>query len=597
MGEQSFLTELKRRNVIRMAGLYLVGAWLLVQVASTLLPTFGAPGWVLRTLVLLLAFGFLPALVFAWVFELTPEGIRRDAEVPPEKSIGPQTARRMEHLTVAVLLLAVTYFAFDKYVLAPRLDSRPAASAAKPAAASHPHQVPREGNSIAVLPFVDMSQGKDQEYFSDGLSEQLLNELAQIPGLHVAGRTSSFYFKGRNQDLREIGRRLNVATVLEGSVAKSGDTLRVTAQLINAADGYHLWSHTYDRPFKDVFALQDEIAAAVVDALKLKLLPGQAATADKHVDPEAYNQFLLGRTLAREQSFEGWAKAIAAYRKALEIDPDYAAAQASLADMLYEVSYLHDSPAEVIAKQEEAMEMVESAIRLDPGLANAWRIRARIRSEARFDVAGAIADVSHALQLNPNDTDVLAGAARLFSCSRRFDEARKVVDRALALDPLSTGVLLSATELQAAVGDYAGSLAYAQRILEIAPDSNYAISGVVQSYLLQGKPQAALAAIRGPADGARELYSQALVQHSLGNRVAADRALAEFIRKHAAGWAYQVAIVYSWRGETDKAFEWLERAWRQHDGGLLALQTEPMLAPLRKDARYPDLRKKVGFTE
>ena len=324
---------------------------------------------------------------------------------------------------------------------------------------------------------------------------------------------------------------------------------------------------------------------------------GQAATARRNIDPEAYNQFLLGRTLAREQSVQAWAKSEQAYRKALAIDPGYAAAQAALADVLYEVSYFHDSAAEVIAHQEAALEMVEAAIRLDPGLANAWRIRARIRAETHWDVAGAIADIRHALELNPNDSDVLAGAARLFTCSRRFEEARAVVTKAVALDPLSTGVLLSASELQAATGDYAGTGAYARRILAIAPDSNYAITGVVSSELLSGNPQAALAALRGSSDGAREMYLQALVQHSLGNRAAADRALDDFIARHAAGWAYQIGIVYSWRGETDKAFEWLERAWRQHDGGLLSIQTEPMLAPLRKDARFAALRRKVGFTD
>jgi TolB-like protein/Tfp pilus assembly protein PilF len=594
MAATSFFSELKRRNVIRMAGLYLVGAWLIVQVASTLLPAFGAPAGALRATVILLSLGFPAALAFAWVFELTPDGLKRDADVPPEASIAPQTARRMEHLIVVLLLLAVGYFALDKFVLAPKRAQAVAADSRSHSAAPAPRVA---GNSIAVLPFVDMSQGKDQEYFSDGLSEQLLNELAQIPGLHVAGRTSSFYFKGRNEDLRTIGKKLNVATVLEGSVAKSGNTLRVTAQLINADDGYHLWSHTYDREFKDVFALQDEIAAAVVEALKLKLLPGQAASAGRHVDPQAYNQFLIGRKLGREQSIVGWNKAIQAYRKALAIDPDYAAAHASLADLLYEISYFSDDAATVIAKQEAALREAETAVRLDPGLGDAYRVRARIRSETRFDQAGAMTDIRRALQLSPNDSDVLAEAARLFTVSRRFDEAQAVVDKAVELDPLSTDALLSMAELQMARGDWAGARDYFQRILQIAPASNYASSGMVQAWLGDGNPQAALAAIPAGEADARTLYSRALVQHSLGNRQEADRALDEFIARYAAGWAYQIGVVYAWRGEKDKAFEWLERAWLQHDGGLLRIDTEPMLAPLWKDPRYPALRKKVGFTE
>ena len=593
----TFLGELRRRNVIRMAGLYLVGAWLLTQVAGTVLPMFGAPAWLPRSIVIILALGFVPALVFAWVFELTPDGIRRDAEVDPAQSIAPQTARRMDRMIIAVLVLALGYMAIDRFALAPRREAAATAAATAATNAAKPTNAGHGTSSIAVLPFVDMSQGKDQEYFSDGLSEQLLNALAQIPNLHVAGRTSSFYFKGRNEDLRVIGQKLNVATVLEGSVAKSGNTLRVTAQLINTADGYHLWSHTYDREFKDVFAMQDEIATAVVDALKLKLLPGQAAPSSQRVDPAAYDQFLLGRKLGREQSIDGWARAIAAYRKALQIAPDYAAAYALLADLLYETSYFNEAADAVIAKQEAALQVVETAIRLEPGLADAYRVRARLRSESRFDLAGAMADMRHAIELSPNDSDILAQAARLFTVSRRFEEAQAVVDKAIGLDPLSTDALLSKAELQTVRGDWAGARGYFGRILQIAPDSSYAPSGLVQAWLSDGNPQAALAAIRGSPTSARTLYSRALVEHSLGHRKEADRALDELIGKHAAGWAYQVGVVYAWRGDNDKAFEWLERAWAQHDGGLLRIDTEPMLAPLRKDPRYPALRRKVGFPE
>ena len=593
----TLIRELQRRNVIRMAGLYLVGAWLLTQVAGTVLPMFGAPAWLPRSIVIMLALGFVPALVFAWVFELTPDGIRRDAEVDPAQSIAPQTARRMDRMIIAVLVLALGYMAIDRFALAPRREAAATAAATAATNAAKPTNAGHGTSSIAVLPFVDMSQGKDQEYFSDGLSEQLLNALAQIPNLHVAGRTSSFYFKGRNEDLRVIGQKLNVATVLEGSVAKSGNTLRVTAQLINTADGYHLWSHTYDREFKDVFAMQDEIATAVVDALKLKLLPGQAAPSSQRVDPAAYDQFLLGRKLGREQSIDGWARAIAAYRKALQIAPDYAAAHALLADLLYETSYFNEAADAVIAKQEAALQVVETAIRLEPGLADAYRVRARLRSESRFDLAGAMADMRHAIELSPNDSDILAQAARLFTVSRRFEEAQAVVDKAIGLDPLSTDALLSKAELQTVRGDWAGARGYFGRILQIAPDSSYAPSGLVQAWLSDGNPQAALAAIRGSPTSARTLYSRALVEHSLGHRKEADRALDELIGKHAAGWAYQVGVVYAWRGDNDKAFEWLERAWAQHDGGLLRIDTEPMLAPLRKDPRYPALRRKVGFPE
>ena len=259
-----FFTELKRRNVLRFAGLYLVGAWLTVQVASTVLPMFGAPDWLPRTIVILLAIGFLPALILSWIFELTPEGLKRDEDVRPEESIAPQTARRMDRMIIVVLVLALGYFAFDKFVLAPRRGGTPAESSSS-----------TNSKSIAVLPFVNMSSDKEQEYFSDGLSEELLNQLAQIPQLRVIARTSSFSFKGKEVDVSTIAHALNVAHVLEGSVRKSANTLRVTAQLIRTSDSSHLWSQTYDRDRTDIFKVQDEIAADVVAALKVKLLPTQ----------------------------------------------------------------------------------------------------------------------------------------------------------------------------------------------------------------------------------------------------------------------------------------------------------------------------------
>ena len=232
----SLIAELKRRNVIRMAGLYLVGAWLFVQVSGTLLPVFDAPAWVMKTLVGLLAACFIPALIFSWVFELTPEGIKRDATVASAQSIAPQTARRMDRMIIVVLGLALLYFAVDKFVLAPRREQAQGAVAARTTQLRT-----TDDNSIAVLPFLDMSQAKDQEYFSDGLSEELLNQLAQLPQLRVIARTSSFSFKGKEIGVADIARILKVAHVLEGSVRKSGDTLRITAQLIRASDSSHLW--------------------------------------------------------------------------------------------------------------------------------------------------------------------------------------------------------------------------------------------------------------------------------------------------------------------------------------------------------------------
>src|SRR5207248_4065719 len=268
----NFLAELKRRNVVRMAGLYLVGAWLLTQVASTVLPMFGAPDWLPRTIVSLLAIGFIPALIFSWVFELTPQGLKRDEDVRPEESIAPQTGRRMNRMIIAVLVIALGYFVFDKFVLTPRRGAARPAAETKSAA---------NEKSVAVLAFANLSDDKGSEYFSDGISEELLTVLQKIPGLHVAARTSAFSFKGKNATAQEIGEKLGVAHLVEGSVRKAGDVVRIAARLTQANTGEELWSENFTRDLKDVFAVQTELAQTIVAQLRGQLTDGAADPAAK----------------------------------------------------------------------------------------------------------------------------------------------------------------------------------------------------------------------------------------------------------------------------------------------------------------------------
>ena len=266
----NFFTELKRRNVIRAAGLYLVGAWLLTQVASTVLPMFGAPDWLPRSIVILLVIGFVPALIFSWVFELTPQGLKRDEDVPTEQSIGPQTGRRMDRMIIAVLVLALGYFAVDKFVLN---QGREKSAAGVPSSESN---LPPSEKSVAVLAFANLSDDKGSEYFSDGISEELLTVLQKIPGLHVAARTSAFSFKGKNATAQEIGQKLGVAHLVEGSVRKAGDVVRIAARLTQANTGEEQWSENYTRNLKDVFAVQTELAQTIVEQLHGQLT-GSAA--------------------------------------------------------------------------------------------------------------------------------------------------------------------------------------------------------------------------------------------------------------------------------------------------------------------------------
>jgi TolB-like protein/Flp pilus assembly protein TadD len=452
-----FIEELKRRNVIRMAGLYLVGAWLVVQVASTLLPMFAAPAWAPRSIVIALAIGFVPALVFAWVFELTPEGLKRDADVPPEQSIAPQTAERMNRIIVAVLLLALVYFGFDKFVLAPHREAAQV-QAATQQALSVAQAAPAE-KSIAVLPFVDMSQAKDQEYFSDGIAEELLNRLAQVPGLRVAARTSAFRFKGRNLDMADIGRQLKVAHLLEGSVRKEGDRLRITAQLIDGKSGYHLWSQTYERDAADVFQVQDEIAGAIATALEAKLV-GRSTPAPR-VDPEAYDDYLQGRALVAKRVGDNTRLAVEAFDRAIARDPGYSPAHSGRAFALTIGSYWGDwLPREQAFAQANAS--IEEALRLDPGNAEAFMVRGVIEATSLHIAAGK-ADFDRALALAPGNVDVINfyGDFQQFTADLRGSEAMKL--KAIALDPLAFIHPINLGQTMVSQGRLAEALKYTQR--------------------------------------------------------------------------------------------------------------------------------------
>src|SRR5437868_15055317 len=385
----NFFTELKRRNVIRFAGLYLVGAWLLTQVASTILPMFGAPEWLPRSIVMLLAIGFVPALIFSWVFELTPEGLKRDEDVPPEQSIAPQTARRMDRIIIAVLVLALGYFVFDKFVLMPRREAAlvAAPTSAEPKSAAN-------AKSVAVLAFANLSDDKGSEYFSDGISEELLTVLQKIPGLHVAARTSAFSFKGKNATAQEIGQKLGVAHLVEGSVRKAGDMVRIAARLTQANTGEEQWSENYTRNLKDVFAVQTELAQTIVGQLRGQLTGGavdpaaratiqaqvQAAEKGGTKSVEAHESYLQGRFFINRHSEKETGQARAAYQRAVELDPKFALAWAGLAQThVWDCNYATEGGQKGFnAHLAAAREAVEGALALEPDLPEALFARSMI---------------------------------------------------------------------------------------------------------------------------------------------------------------------------------------------------------------------------
>jgi TolB-like protein len=599
----SFFAELRRRNVIRMAGLYLVASWLIVQVAETLLPAFDIPGWALRAIILVLALGFLPALVFAWVFEMTPEGLKRDSGASAAASLAPQTGHRLDRALIVVMALSLGYFAVDKFILTPAAETgsgslSPVASAGPGLGAkgeSEPEPV--SDPSIAVLPFVNMSSDPEQEFFSDGLSEELLNQLAQIPQLRVIARTSSFSFKGKEMDVASIAKVLDVGHILEGSVRKSGDTLRITAQLIRASDSSHLWSKTYDRQLTDVFAIQDEISNEVVSALKLTLLPNQTLPATQRTrSVEAYEHYLRGHAALQRGALRPASQAAADLQRALDIDPNYANAWADLSFAQTSQAELAGSLAERNALLRLSEASADRAIELAPDLDEGYGVRSGYRFYSERDWTGARADFERALELSPNRADWLIAKAYFESMKGRASESIALARKATELDPLSGYAWDNLGQVLFYAGDSEQARKAWQRSLELAPDGNWPHYYMGYTDLQAGELDRARIEFQR-ADGGFPATGVAMIEFSRGNEAASQAALAELKRDYGAGFAYQVAGVYAWRGELDAAFEWLGVALDHRDSGMLRMRVDPTLAPLRADPRFSALAKRMNYPE
>jgi TolB-like protein len=446
--------------------------------------------------------------------------------------------------------------------------------------------------SIAVLPFLDMSEKRDQEYFSDGLTEELLDMLSQVPDLYVPARTSSFYFKGKAEDIPTIAQKLHVAHVLEGSVRKSGTAIRVTAQLIRADNGYHLWSKTYDRDLKDIFKVQDEIATAVVEALKAKLLPTQELT-NRHrtANTEAYTQYLLGNQFRLRDSPVPNQLALAAYKKAIKLDPRYAAAYSGVSDTEWRIA---DQVTGEAAGYERAAAAAAKAIELAPDSPEGYWARGQLRNAYDFDWKGAQADFEKALALDPNYVQASVDEALLLATIGRLQDGVEILRKALALDPMSVLARRRLAWLLMHGGQLAEARDEIRRVLDIDPGGDPLYYGT-QLEILAGRPGAAIAALPG-TNKEGEFIMRALAEYSLGHAAEAQRSLDYLLTHHANVWAYQIAVIYAWRGEKDKAFEWLERSYRQHDGGLTYLTYDRLLTSLRGDPRYRALLQKLKLS-
>ncbi len=448
------------------------------------------------------------------------------------------------------------------------------------------------GPSIAVLPFVDMSEQHDQEYFSDGLSEELIDMLTKVPGLRVPARTSSFYFRDKQTKLSEIAKELKVTHVLEGSVRKAGDKLRITAQLIRADTGYHVWSETYDRTLDDIFKVQDEIASAVVSTLKLKLAAGQTVTAAHGTtNSEAYNAYLQGRHLYSESVESGYQQAIEAYQKAVSLDPRYADAYAELAMAEY---YMGDNSGD-LALEKSAEEAAQHAIDIDPNRAGGYSVRGYLTFNMRYDWVAAEADFERALALDPTDSRAFRRYASMLNQVGRTQEAAALLQKSIEQDPLDAGTWTGLADALAASRNYPAAYEAVHRALTIRPRDSSASFQLGCLRLVGGRGEDALATFQSNSFAIFRDTGVALAEHTLGNAEASQQALDKLIATAAADAAYQIVEVYAWRGDKDKAFEWLERAYRQHDGGLTAIKTDLLLASLRSDPRYVAMLQKLNL--
>jgi len=576
-----FFAELTRRNVYKVAITYAVIAWLLIQVASVLLPTFEAPTWVMKVLVVLLAFGFVLAVFVSWAFEATPEGLKRTENVPPEVAAKLPTwsPRKYATFVISVAIIATALFAFQ-FMRSKKAPSSPASEAT--------------AKSIAVLPLLNESGDPNDEYFSDGLSEELIAALAQIRELKVIGRSSSFRFKDRKEETKTIGEKLGVSTLLEGTVRKQGTKVRIVAELINAADGIELWTRTFDRELKDIFAVQEEIAAAVASSLKVTLLGTEGRTSANPAtqNTEAHNAYLLGHYYFQRRNVEDYRKAVAHFDEATRLDPDYALAYAERSEAW---TLIGDLTGEHKTAWPKAREDAEKAVAVAPDLAETHAALGWVRFFVEWKFAEGLSELRRAQELSPANPTANDLLARVIVYLGKTDEAEKQARHSVELDPLSFGaqnnlarVLLFAGKLDEA--DIVG-----RKCAEIQPTAASSHRFQVLAAVLRGDGATALEEAKLEPDEGYRRFELAVALHTNEDRPAADAALADLIASGRNQLAYQIAEVYAVRGEKDNAFEWLQISYDNHDTGTLGLLVDPLIRDLRLDPRYKTLVAKLGL--
>jgi len=583
----NFFTELKRRNVYKVAVAYIVAGWALSQGIAQVFPVFDVPNWAIRLIVILIIIGFPVALFLAWGFEITPEGIKRteDVDVAQPHSLGGAWI----YIAIAGALLSIGLFFLGRYTAGNGTSPHDASPARTEAA------IATSQKSIAVLPLLNESGDPADEYFSDGLSEELIAALGQIKNLKVIGRSSSFRFKDRKEEPKTIGEKLGVSTLLEGTVRKQGDKVRIVAELIKAADGTELWSRIFDRELKDIFAVQTEIAQAVAASLELTLLGNKDTTAASASmqNAEAHNAYLQGHFYFARRNVEDYRKAISFFDEAIRLDPNYALAYAERAEawtFIGDLNPEHKKDAWAAAKRD-----AEKAVAVGPNLAEAHSALGWVRFFCEWKFAEGLAELKRARELapaNPTANDLLA---RVLIYVNQLAEAEKLARQAIEVDPLAYLARGNLARILLAEGKLDEADAETRKAAELQPTGAGNRRWQVTVAVLRGDGETALREAQlEPNEGYRR-FELALAYYARADLAAADTALADMVANDRNLLAYQIAEVYAWRGETDKAFEWLQISYDNHDTGLLSLLIDPLMRGLRSDPRYKSMVEKVGL--
>ena len=590
-----FLDKLKRRNVGRVAILYTVVCYLILEPFEMFFHLLDLPVWTGRTAVALMVLGFPVALLLAWIYEITPTGIKPSAEVDPHQSIARQTGRKLDRAIIAVLTVALVYFVADKFYISKRVAVvSPAAEVAAPAAVSAPAASVIPEKSVAVLPFVDMSEKKDQEYFSDGLSEELIDMLTRVPELRVPARTSSFYFKGKQATIANIAKELGVANVLEGSVRKNGRTIRITAQLIRADTSYHVWSQTYDRELDDIFKVQDEIAGAVVSALRASLAMNAVRGAPKSLNADSYALLMQAQFFLLRDTVEDQGKAFEYYQRAADSDPKSATAWAGLSRATANLWGNGVLPWKKAFN--DAQQWAERAVALDPQLAEAHIALGKVYLNLGQDYATAKQEFDIAQTLDPENSVVLFWSADSALAAGNLASAMQFLRQAALKDPLDGEIYLLLGQTFSYAGRFVEAENSYRNALELIPTRAGLHSSLGFALLAKGEQKEGLLEITRETASRERDTSLALAYQILGRMSEAKSALTQLEAARGQFDAFSIAQIYALRGDREGTFLWLDRAYHQHEY-FMHIKADPWFDSVRDDPRYKALLRRMKLPE